>query len=366
MTVRRMATAALLAGLLTSMGGRVTLAESALWTLTASPLTATTGTSTTFTLTATNADPLEPLDSSREIGCVVVEVPANFAVEAVSVSAASGGGAWSASRSGNAVRVQASSGGDRLELSEWVRFSVRATPLATGQLAWNSRAYRDVGCSGTGALLGTPPVVVVTGAAATPTPTPSPVPTPVPTPTPTPVPTPSPTAEPSAVSSSPPTPRPSSGSTASPSAPPSSGADPTRAPGATPGPSDSASGASTEGPRPSAGAGAPGSATPTPAGDPSPSSSADAGSGSVQPPAEVPRGELPLWIPGDAEAADVPISLGAWGLVGSIDIWIVPGLILGVPGMLVVAFVMLQAAGALAWIPVVRRLRGEEPDAAIS
>ena len=60
----------------------------------------------------------------------------------------------------------------------------------------------------------------------------------------------------------------------------------------------------------------------------------------------------------------VPIGLGALGLLGSIDIWIVPGLLLGVPGLLVVAFVMLQAIGALAWIPAVRRLRGDEAEPA--
>jgi hypothetical protein len=62
----------------------------------------------------------------------------------------------------------------------------------------------------------------------------------------------------------------------------------------------------------------------------------------------------------------MPIALGALGLLGSIDIWIVPGLLLGVPGLLVVAFVILQAVGALAWIPAIRRLRGDhaEPAAA--
>ncbi len=61
-----------------------------------------------------------------------------------------------------------------------------------------------------------------------------------------------------------------------------------------------------------------------------------------------------------AVPAPMPIALGALGLLGSIDIWIVPGLLLGVPGLLVVAFVILQAIGAMAWIPAIRRLRGEE------
>jgi hypothetical protein len=36
----------------------------------------------------------------------------------------------------------------------------------------------------------------------------------------------------------------------------------------------------------------------------------------------------------------------------------VPGLVLTFPGLLIVAIVALQAAGALAWIPVVRRRLG--------
>jgi hypothetical protein len=66
-------------------------------------------------------------------------------------------------------------------------------------------------------------------------------------------------------------------------------------------------------------------------------------------------------IEGDGAALPtVPVGLGALGLLGSIDVWIVPGLLLGVPGLLVVAFVLLQAIGALAWIPAIKRLRGDQ------
>jgi hypothetical protein len=40
--------------------------------------------------------------------------------------------------------------------------------------------------------------------------------------------------------------------------------------------------------------------------------------------------------------------------------WAVPAATLGLPGMLVLLWVAAQAVGALAWIPAVRRLRGEE------
>jgi hypothetical protein len=47
-------------------------------------------------------------------------------------------------------------------------------------------------------------------------------------------------------------------------------------------------------------------------------------------------------------------------LLAGIDVWSVPAATLGVPGILLIVWVMLQGAGALAWIPAVRRLRGDE------
>jgi hypothetical protein len=40
--------------------------------------------------------------------------------------------------------------------------------------------------------------------------------------------------------------------------------------------------------------------------------------------------------------------------------WAVPAATLGLPGLLVLLWVAAQAVGALAWIPAVRRLHGEE------
>jgi hypothetical protein len=40
-------------------------------------------------------------------------------------------------------------------------------------------------------------------------------------------------------------------------------------------------------------------------------------------------------------------------------VWFVPGAAVGVPGLLVLLFIALQAAGALAWIPAVRRMSGD-------
>jgi hypothetical protein len=38
--------------------------------------------------------------------------------------------------------------------------------------------------------------------------------------------------------------------------------------------------------------------------------------------------------------------------------WVVPGLVLTFPGFLLVLVVVLQAVGALAWVPIVRRRLG--------
>jgi hypothetical protein len=40
-------------------------------------------------------------------------------------------------------------------------------------------------------------------------------------------------------------------------------------------------------------------------------------------------------------------------------VWFVPGAAVGVPGLLVLLFIGLQALGVLAWVPAVRRMSGE-------
>jgi len=183
-------------------------------------------------------DPTAALLSSSEIGCVVVDVPVNFTVSSATVSASSAGGSWFATLAGNRVKIRAGSGGDRLALLDWVRFSVRATAQSTGSLTWKANAYRQQDCTGSASLVGVPPIVLVTGPAVTPTPAPTPRPTvaptpaptptatarPTPTPTPTPIvtlPTPSlglplPTLLPTAEESASATPRPSSGESTGP------------------------------------------------------------------------------------------------------------------------------------------------------
>jgi hypothetical protein len=57
----------------------------------------------------------------------------------------------------------------------------------------------------------------------------------------------------------------------------------------------------------------------------------------------------------DAPALD--LGLGALGVLAGVEIWAVPAAVLGGPGLLVLVWMALQAAGALAWIPAARRLR---------
>lgn len=353
---------AVLAVLLLVVGGRSPVAaESVLWTLVASPLAVTTGSLTTFSLVATNEDLLASTLSSSEIGCVVVTVPANFDVRGAAVQSATTGATWSASRSGNVVTVKTSSGGDRLEWLDSVRFTVTAMPMSTGSIAWQSRAYSDHSCGGSGALLGVPPIVVVSGPAVTPTPSPTPVPTPVPTP-PTPTASPSPTRPPGASATATPTARPVETTAPSPSPTPASGRT-----------SPSPSPRTDDGVRPDA------TATPVPGATSPPDD--------VLSPASTPRvpgaSDEPLIAPinldgpGGSEAlhsrplapsaADDParsrparLSLGPLSFLGTLDVWIVPGLLYGVPGILLIVFILLQGAGAAAWLPAIRRLGGSD------
>jgi hypothetical protein len=357
----------LLTGLLALGAPASVSAESTLWTLVASPLTATTGVATTFTLTATNEDPLAAVLSSSEIGCVIVDVPVNFSIATVSVIASNAGGSWVASRTGNRVKVQAGSGGDRLALLDWVRFTVRATALSTGSGAWNSRAYRDQGCDGTGALLGVPPIVFISGPAMTPTPVPTPIPTPAPTATPSPTPTPIlPLPTPSVSLPLPSLPLPSESSPTSPlpSLPQAGNSAPaTPSPRGSPGATASPTSSATAGP----GQSGDGDPTASPSADGSPPARSGGGAGGA--PAAPSSGGSTGAGSGDPEARFLSIAFderrldlagASVGLFGRIEIWAVPAATIALPGLFVLIWVALQAGGAIAWMPAVRGLQGKD------
>ena len=336
-----------------------------LWTLVGTPLTATTGQSTTFQLTATN------LDLANDIGCIRVGVTSQFAVEGTSIVSVSSGRTWTSSSGGSTVTARSIDGGGRLNLLASVVFSVRARPLAPGAWTWSGTAYEGQDCSSPLPLGIQLTAIVVTGAAATPVPTPSPVPSTSPTPAPTPRPTPTPIlsvpslpvpslplpsiAVPS--TSIPPLPIPSLG----PIAPFPTLAVPslTSRPTLSPGPSATVNSAS---PTPS---------TAQPTATPSLSSAViarggnGAGGGSAGDPTSA--GPLPVAIgPGGVGVRWSPsgdnADLGALSLDGLElgQLWLVPAALVGTSGLLVILWVVLQLVAGAIWLPAARRLRGED------
>ncbi|HLA65784.1 MAG TPA: hypothetical protein VK600_04290 [Candidatus Saccharimonadales bacterium] len=307
------------------------------WTLTPTAFTATANQSTTFTLTATNLTPL------LELGCVQVDLQ-GFVIESIGTPAASNSKAWVSIESGGSVIVYSVTAGGRLTIGQWVTFTIRADANSAGAFLWTNHAHQQRDCSGT-AEIGVPlSVTVLPALVATPTPAPTAVPTPTATPTPAPsLPLPSISLLPSvsllpsisqlpSVSLLPSLPPGSSGATPSPAAtvPPSAGQ--TSQPTGTPGPSSSVSSGGVPG---STGEGAGGGAADAPA----------------TPALHLARGA------GNSE--DTGISVDMPGVLDLNYGWLVPAAPVAVPGLLVILWVFLQAIGALAWIPSVRRMADE-------
>jgi hypothetical protein len=185
----------------------------------------------------------------------------------------------------------------------------------------------------------------------------SPTPTPRPTPTPTPLPLPVPLPLPSLPLPLP-LPLPSIG------LPPGPGPEPTgppssSAPRPTPEPSSPAADATTRPRVVDDGEGAP--VAPPPSSD---GSDGFGGSGDIAVDGTTVDGTgAPVATDGPRIAIAEPrLDLGSLGvdLLAGIEIWSVPAATLGVPGVLLLIWVALQAIGALAWIPAVKRLRGDE------
>jgi hypothetical protein len=60
------------------------------------------------------------------------------------------------------------------------------------------------------------------------------------------------------------------------------------------------------------------------------------------------------------QTPEAGIGLDTVGVLTGLDTWIVPAAVIAGPGLLVLLWIALQAAGALAWIPATRRLRDGE------
>ncbi len=287
------------------------------WTPAVSPGTATQGQATTFTVTATN-------NAAQPIGCLEVDLPASFVILSLGNPTSNSVGVWDSNRVGNIVVVDVAGGGFNLEIDQWVRFTITASPTAAGSFAWANRAYTSdqatPRCKGGNPNPGPPLQITVTPTA---TPTPAPTSAPTATPTGTTTPTPSPTQ----VQNATPTPEstPGAARTASP--------DPQ---------STSTAGAASSSPQESE------SARP-----------------SLPPPGESGSGgnTLRLAQSGDSDGGllqDLGAGLDMLALLDGPLVWVVPGAAVLGPGLLVILFVALQAIGALAWIPAVRHLGGDD------
>ena len=273
------------------------------------------------------------------IRCVVVAVPSGFTVLSVGVISVPVGETWQAQFAGSApttVTFSLGSGGGGIKLLQVGTFRVQVMATTMPIAAWATNGYSgnsanspDVGPP----LLPLQPFIILPG------PTPTATPTPTPTDTSTPDPTTTATAGPTATLT--PTP------TASPTR--SASQTPVRTAAPTPGP--------TAGGTPTASA----SASPSPTVRPAPSAlqeSSAGGAGAGTTGGGPPRNDGIAVA--DAQAGS-PVSVGD---VGSVDVlgfaWLVPGALLGLPGLLLVLIIGAQAGLAGLFVPLTRRVLREE------
>jgi hypothetical protein len=398
---RRAAASAAALGLLLVSAGTALAGRA--WTIDASPSSLDENNTVTVSLDVTNTG---GDGGGDEIGCVVITIPAEFTIEdadVASVKGASSGHGWIVVRSGSKVAFMEPDDSNVLvglpQAGDSAVFRVTVTPTGSGSSSWTALAYDKPG-SGTTTKCGsgtfpTKSLSFSVGAAPTPRPTPAPTPRPTsaPTPRPTPAPTPAPTAPPTPAPTR--TPAPTPAPSAPPTAPPTPKA--TAAPTATPrptataapGPTASASampGATASASAP-AGPGAGAGPTASPSGEPIPDATAPTASSSPQPIATPeliagatgggqgsggsgqsgdgtagPAGAAALTVgrSRDGRDAAVPVAelqdaaLAAFGAIG-LGAFTVPGLVVGVPGLLVVLAVVFQLVGGSAFVPIARR-----------
>jgi predicted RNA-binding protein with TRAM domain len=272
-----------------------------LWSLSVAPSSATQNESTVFKFTASD------LDVTARLGCLDVDFPPSFVIEALGTPTASNGVAWVSSQIGNTVVAHSTTGGGRLNPGQTVTFTVTASPGDPGAFLFTTHGHAQQDC--TGVELPHAPLAFTV----LPAPKGTPIPTPITTPdASTPVPT--------------PTPRPNATPTPGESVP---AADPSP----TPDPADSAR-SSPVAPKPS------------------PAASGSGGTIEVR---VAPLGKSP-----DGGSDNMGTGLDGLAMLDGPFVWFVPGAAVGVPGLLVIVFVVLQGVGALAWIPAVRRLGGDK------
>ena len=348
------------------------------WSFKISPSSIVAGVEADILVTVTNTSS-NASDGDR-IGCVTVTAPAGLTVVSARIASATGGHAWRAATSAGvagSVTATALSDASRLvgaQASDSVVIRIRVMGSTAGNKSVEGVVANGIDCSDsigqqlargisvtpagpTPRPTSTPTPRPTSTPAPTPGPTPAPTPrptplptarpTPAPTPRPTPLPTPTPTAKPTPtptakpVPTAMPTPAPTTPSTPTPAAP--STATPPPAPSISPGPSS-------PGPSPSATPSAPSAATAAPVDRPAPS----------PPVSGVATGSRsPGFVTGRADSRGaINIEGVAVGFTGELLAWVVPGLLMSVPGLLVLLAVLIQLSVGAAWLPVVRRRLG--------
>jgi hypothetical protein len=341
-----------LAAAVTSLmiAGSVAAAQS--WQVTRSPASFDAGDTVTIVVTATNTG---GSGGNDEIGCVRIQVPSAFDVVSTSIVDAPSGGPWVVSGSGT-VSAHAVTGAGRLNGgadNDRVRIGIRVTGTSPDAYTWTANAFQNITC---GDSFEQPHAltVTITGAAATPKPTPKPTPTATPKPTPKPTPNATPKPTPNATPKPTPnaTPKPTPNATPKPT--PTRSANPGAGPTATP--TARASAVTVPGASLAPGA----SATPQPPATPSPSP--DSGVVALDGGDETDLPGADFQIPGIEQTGGSGNVVFADSdlfapFAGDFE-WVVPGLVLTLPGLLLLLAVGIQALGAMAWLPLVRRRIG--------
>ena len=335
--------------LVVAVGAGTGLAAGNGWSIVLSPTTIPAGTPSTIKAAITN---LGGPDGTRELGCVRISIPLAFTVQGATVASKPPNTKWAASVGIGSVTIASPSGGDRLPpdgtTSVVAAISVLAVP--PGPYAWTANAYRQGDCTDGFAEPMTLKVVVEVSVLTTP------------------VPTAVPSTRPSILPSLLPTPR--ATSTPSPTLAPAPAATPTPAPTAVPGTTPTPAGTPLPGSTPGGGDGGNGDATPTPvapAATARPTGAASVDAQDVRPSSSPGMGAalvLPGGGPDDGSTAagepEISLTSGFQTPFGDGFEWAVPGLVLSVPGLLIVLVAIgAQAFGAAAWLPVVRRRIGD-------
>jgi Big-like domain-containing protein len=283
-------------------------------------------TQATVTITITNAAPVANSDAySGSAGTTLVV-------------AAPGVLANDTDADGDPLSTQLVSGVTGLNLYANGGFQYTPGGGFSGTTSFSYRVSDGIAWSGT-----TTVSVMISAPASTPTPSPTPTPTPMPTPTPTPRPTPRPTATPLPPPS---LPLPSIPLPSIPLPTPIQPLPSVDLP-LLPSPDVPVLGPAPAG-TPTPGVAAPSSGPTLPGSGPDTASGQTPGSGGAS------RPDLSLNLP--------PINLGAGtiSLVAGLEIWAVPAAVIGGPGLLLLLWIALQAAGATVWIPAARRLRDDQ------